>query len=190
MQKHPSCLKLLCLCAAALLAAGPAGAASWSGSITCKMTYSGNINQRFYSLRETQRWVLGKRLSQTGSRGVYAVRWTDTGQLVVPAGTWTVGPASADLQIDVVQTGTGPGFIDRNVVSGYSPPGVHWSGNVAKPNPPTFPAVEFDFLSIRFPANPGQQTGRLQQGTTPPSYYQLAKTVPGKSVCSWDLVSR
>ena len=110
------------------------------------------------------------------------MKWSDSGTLVEPVGTWTVGPATAPLNIDVIQAADGSATMDRNVISGYSPPGVKWSGNVSKPNPTTFPAVEFDFLWIAVPPMKGSK----QQGITPPSYYQLAKSIPGKSVCSWD----
>lgn len=171
-------------------AAAPAASAGLTGStITCTMKYSGTTTSgKFYSLDETQRWRLGAITSQIPPRTTYAVVWRDEGVLVEPAGRWSVGPTTANIDIVAVQRLDGSWFLDRNVSSGFSPPGVVWKGAVPRPHPTEFKAIEFDFLAINVPANqPLPYRASQRQGTTPPSYYQFLKATPGRSVCSWNL---
>ena len=91
------------------------------------------------------------------------------------------------MTIAFTRLANGTTVVDRIVASGYRPPGAIWQGNVPPPHPSQFRATEFDFLGIVIPAGSAHLQGRRPQGTTPPSYYQLIKTTPGRSVCSWKL---
>jgi hypothetical protein len=183
------CLRLrpLALVAAVLLftpVAAPA-APVWSGSITCTLKYAGRTAAGAHSLDEVQRWVLGAVTGTSGPRTFYAVTFRDRGTLVEPIGQWTVAPKAVPLTMTLAERYDGATLVDRNVVSGAQPPGLFWTGTVPRPHPKKFPAIEFDFLSITIP--PGVRTfhGQRLQGTVPPSYYQLAKAIPGRSTCAW-----
>ncbi len=160
-----------------LAGALPAAAATvtWTGTITCRLDYAGGG----FSLHEVQTWVLGKVSKRAPPRVIYSVLWRDRGTMTEPAGTWSVAAPNTSLTLDFTSRPDGSTAVDRNVISGFSPPGVEWVG----PHP--FRAIEFDFLAISIPKGVRHLQGSKQQVTTPPSYYQFLKTTPGKSVCSW-----
>lgn len=180
-------LRRCAVLAVALLVAPVAAPAApvWSGSVTCTLKYAGNTTAGRYSLDEVQRWVLGAVTATSGARTTYAATFHDRGTLVEPIGRWTVGPAAVAMTMTFFQRADGATIVDRTVASGTQPRGLVWKGNVPKPHPAKFPAIEFDFLSIVIP--PGAKTfqGQRLQGKVPPSYYQLVKTIAGSSTCAW-----